>query len=1062
MSNWKLLSGVAAASIMTAAIVAPAEAQVTTSGVRGSITTPDGSPVSGANIVLTDTRTGFTRQLVSSATGNFSARGMNVGGPYRVEVSADGQPTFAVEGIFVDLGDVTDLNLQFPAADTDRMMDTVVVTASAGSIVQTAIGPSSSFTLEDLQNSPAINRDLKDIVRIDPRVFLDVANEDGIQCGGASPRFNSLTVDGVGLNDGFGLNDNGYPTQRSSFPFDAIQNVSVELAPFDVNYGTFTACNINAVTKSGTNEFHGSIFFDYTDDTLQGDTLSGQKISRPEFDEQRRGASIGGPIIKDKLFFFGAYEKFEGFDIFDRGPIGSGAGREVPDFTQADFDRIRQIAMNVYDYDPGGVPGAEPTSDEKYLMRLDWNINDQHRATATYLYNESISLQESDGDDDEFEYFNHLYGRGAELKAYSAAVYSDWTPNLSTEFRYSLNEVDFTQASIAGTDFGEVQVEVGGSTIYLGADDSRHSNDLNYNVETLRGVANYSWNDHLITFGGERIAYDIFNLFAQHTQGQWEFDSIDDFENGNLETFFYGNAASGNPADTSQEFTYEINTLFVQDEFELDNGVQITAGLRYDFYTSDDAPRLNENFVARNGFANTGTFDGESLLQPRFGVSWDYSDNLSLRGGFGLYSGGNPNVWLSNSFSNDGFSNIQQNSFALPLPGNLLDGSVTFLNDEGGMGRPIYGIPSEYVDAVENGTANSTVNAIDPNIKIPANWKFSAGFTYDFDLPNGFGNGYVLNGDILHTEIQSSFAVRDISRVVDGTAPDGRPIYRPTFGSRTNDFLLTNGEEGYETVISGSLAKSYDDLGKWADSFDWSIGYAYTEAKNSASQVSAIAFSNYTGTATTDPNNLPVTTSNYEIPHRWTMRMSWKKDFFEGLTTTATLFGQAYQGPAFSYTFGRDSSDVFGDVNDFRNLLYVPTGVDDPLVEFAPGFDTAAFFDYVDSRGLERGAITGRNDQDGQWTNQFDLYLEQEFPGVKADHRTIGFVTVENIGNLINDDWGQVHEASFFQTTSIVDLGDALNANGQYVYERFRDRNPETRITDQSFWNLRFGVRYEF
>ena len=722
MSNWRLLSGVAAASMMAVAIVAPAEAQLTTSGVRGSVTAPDGSPVSGATIVLIDTRTNFTREVVSSASGAFTARGMNVGGPYRVEVSADGQQNFALEGVFISLGEVTDIDLRFPAAEADRTLDTIVVTGSADSIMQTAIGPSSTFTLEDLQNSPAINRDLKDIVRIDPRVFLDLANEDGIQCGGASPRFNSLTVDGVGLNDGFGLNDNGYPTQRSSFPFDAIQNVSVELAPFDVNYGTFTACNINAVTKSGTNEFTGSLFFDYTDDTLQGDTLSGEKIDRPKFTERRRGGSIGGPIIEDKLFFFGSYEKFDGFDIFDRGPIGSGAGREVEDFTQADFDRIRQIAIDVYDYDPGGVPGAEPTSDEKYLLRLDWNISNNHRATATYLYNESISLQESDGDDDEFEYFNHLYGRGAELKAYSAAVYSDWTPNLSTEFRYSLNEVDFTQASIAGTDFGEVQVEVGGSTIYLGADDSRHSNDLTYNVETLRGVAIYSVGNHLITVGAERIGYDIFNLFAQHTEGQWEFDSIDDFENGVLETFFYGNAASGNPEDTSQEFTYEINTLFVQDEFQFDNGIQLTAGLRYDFYTSDDEPRLNQNFVDRNGFANTKTFDGESLLQPRLGFSWDYSDQLSLRGGVGLYSGGNPNVWLSNSFSNDGISNIQENSFGNPLPGNLLDGSVTFLNDEGGMGRAISGIPSEYVDAVETGSANSSVNAYDPNIEIPSIW----------------------------------------------------------------------------------------------------------------------------------------------------------------------------------------------------------------------------------------------------------------------------------------------------------------------------------------------------
>ncbi|GAB5458570.1 MAG: TonB-dependent receptor [Henriciella sp.] len=1061
MSNWKLLAGVAATSIMTAAIVAPAQAQVTTSGVRGEVTTPDGAPAANADVVISDSRTGFTRSVVTSNSGAFSARGMNVGGPYTITVSADGYQTFSVENVFLQLGDTANLALAFPSDSEERTLETVVVSGSAGGLVQTATGPSSTFTLSDLQNSPVINRDLKDIIRQDPRVHLDLSNQDGVQCGGASPRFNSLTVDGVGLNDGFGLNDNGYPTERSSFPYDAIQNVSVELAPFDVNYGTFTACNINAVTKSGTNEFHGSLFFDYTDDSLQGDTLSGEKIARPAFDEQRYGVSFGGPIIEDKLFFHVSYELFEGFTIFDRGPEGSGAGNEITNFTQADFDRILDISQRVYDYDPGGIPGAEPTEDEKILLRLDWNISNNHRATATYLRNEALTLTESDGDDDEFEFFNHLYNRGAELNAYSAQLFSDWTPNFSTEFRYSFNEVDFTQESVAGTDFGEVQVEVEDVTVYLGADDSRQSNDLNYDVTTLRGAGNYIWNDHSISFGAERLEYTIFNLFAQHTEGQWEFDTIDDFENGVLERFFYGNAASGNPLDVSQEFTYEINTLFLQDEYEFDNGIVLTAGLRYDFYTSDDEPRFNQNFVDRNGFSNTKTFDGESLLQPRIGLSWDYNEDLSLRGGVGLYSGGNPNVWLSNSFSNDGISNIQQSSFALPLPGNLLDGSVTFLNDEGDLGRPIYGIPSEYIDAVENGTANSTVNAIDPNIDLPANWKYAAGFTYNLDLPGKWGQGYRIDADILYTDIQSSFAVQDISRVQIGTAPDGRPIYDPTFGSRTNDFLLTNGAEGSELVLSGVISNSYSDL-SWADDLEWSLGYAYTQAENSASQTSAVAFSNYSATATTDPNNLPVTTSNYEIPHRITAKVSWEKDLFGDLTTRATLFGNAYQGPPQSFTFGGDAGDVFGDVDDFRNLLYVPTGIDDPLVEFAPGFDTDAFFAYVDAQGLARGAITERNADEGQWTNQFDLFLEQELPGIKPDHTTKLFFTIENVGNLINDEWGQVHEASFFQTTSIVDLAGDLNASGQYVFEEFRDRDPESRITDQSFWNMRIGIRYEF
>lgn len=1067
MSNWKLLSGVAAASLFTAAIVAPADAQVTSAGLRGDVMSPAGEAVAGATVRVIDTRTGATNTSTTSTSGQFQSRGLNVGGPYAIEIAAPGYQTTRVTDIYLQLGEMADVDLTFASAaeagaDAEARMDVITVSASSGSIIQTAIGPSASFSLEDIEEAPAINRDLKDIVRLDPRVYLDESFNDSIQCAGSHPRFNSLTVDGIGLNDGFGLNSNGYPTQQMPFPFDAIQNISVELAPFDVEYGSFTACNINAVTKSGGNEFHGSAFYDYGDDSLVGDSTEGEDYTATPFEEKRYGFTLGGPILKDRLFFFGAYEKFEGPGAeINRTPEGGG-GQVVDGFTQAEFDEISQIAQDVYGYNPGGIPASVGTEDEKYLLRLDWNITNNHRASVTYNYNEGFSLSESDGDNNEFEYANHLYNRGAELTAYSGQIFSDWTENFSTELRYSNNEVTFLQQSVAGTDFGEVQITdenteaVDGTnqvnTIYLGSDDSRHANQLEYTVANYKALGRYAFGDHNFTFGGERLEYDIFNLFVQEAEGEFRFDSIDDFRAGTPSRVIYENAAGTNDVnDGAAAFTYEVNTLYAQDEWTGPNGVTVTAGLRYDFYTSDSKPNFNQDFLDEYGFRNDENMDGRDLLMPRVGVTWDYQDNLSFRGGFGLYSGGNPNVWISNNYSNNGVTLFEANLRADDFgPGETLF-NIPTVADEGGQGRPIYGIPQELFDAVAGGAVSGPVNALDPDFEIPSEWKYSVGFTYNFDTPM-LGNGYVLNGDLLYSKVNEAPLVQAISLDQTGTAPDGRPIY----DENTDDFLLTNTDEGSTFVASFALANSFDTF---AGEFDWSLGYAFTEAEDVNPMTSSVAFSNWSNISVVDPNNPGVATSNYEIPHRFTGRISWEKNFFGEYATRATLFGQAYQARPFSFTYS--GASPFGDDTFGRSLVYVPTdGTSDPLINYAASdINWAEFFRYTDHYGLGRGSIAERNSGEGQWNNRFDVRIEQELPGAFQDHRTKVFAVMENVGNFINDDWGAYYQAGFPQDTEIV---SAEIVDGQYVYSGFNDTNPEFKSRALSVWAVRFGVKYDF
>ncbi len=654
-----LLSSVFATSAvaLSLTLAVPAMAQVTTSEINGTVTDASGSPISGAPVTIHNTATGFVRNISTDSSGRFTARGLSVTGLYNVSVTKSGLQGERVEDLALSLGNASNLNFVLGSED---ITDEIIVVAQRQVLADVAVGPSANFGITELQNAPAINRNITDIIRLDPRVYVDESSggQNAVQCVGQNNRFNSFTLDGVNLNDSFGLSGNGYPTERVPYPFDSIEQVSVEISPFDVKYGGFTACAINSVTKSGTNEFHGGAFVDYTDDGLRG-TKSSQSNSRDfaKFDQIRYGINVNGPIIKDKLFFNVAYEKLEGVNIFDDTALREGS------VTQAEVDRIAQIAQNVYSYDPGIIPSNFDNEDEKIIAKLDWNINSNHRAALTYIYNDGFNIVRSDGDADELEFSNHLYERGAKLNSITGALFSDWTDNFSTEINISKLDLDNRQISLGGTDFGEMRIPtVGaldangnpltdGADVYIGGDDSRQSNKLSYDLLKLNARAYYDVGDHSLTFGAGRNELDIFNLFVQHTETEIRFNSIDDFENQLAQRIYYNNSPDHNPDNAAADWGYAVNTLFAQDEFRLTDDLTVVGGLRYDWYTTSDNPTENPDFLADYGFSNSQTLDGEGLLQPRFGFTYDASADLQIRGGVGRYSGGDPNVWLSNTYS---------------------------------------------------------------------------------------------------------------------------------------------------------------------------------------------------------------------------------------------------------------------------------------------------------------------------------------------------------------------------------------------------------------------------
>jgi hypothetical protein len=1031
------LSRLAIAVALSVGLSAAAMAQETSSGINGKVLTPTGVAAAGTVVTVVHIPSGTTREVTVSNTGSFSLRGLRVGGPYKLVVDSDSFQDTTINDVFLELGTAFELDLTLENASN---IEVISVTASA---VNTSAfggtGPASFFDLDDLENSPAINRDINDIIRADPRIYVDESRNDSVQCGGASPRFNSLTLDGVRLNDGFGLNSNGYPTERMPFSFDSIQQVAVELAPFDVQYGGFTACNINAVTKSGTNELAGGIFYDYTSDSYRGDTVDGDQQDNGNYTEKRFGGHVGFPLIEDKLFFFGSYQKIEGVQLFDYAALGSRV-------TSDDISQITEIATRVYGYDVGSTPGSAPVEDENMLLKLDWNISDQHRASLLYNWADGFSISQSDGGSSSLSLSNHFYERGAELTYLVGSVYSDWSDNLSTEFRASKMKLDNRQTSLDSSGFAEAQIRTDSNgTVYIGPDDSRQSNDLNYDILNLKFAATYFLNDHKITAGIEYESQDIFNLFMQHTVGEYRFNSIADFEAGTPARIYYNNSAgTNNPADAGASFSYATTTVYAQDDFALTDDIDVMVGFRYDSYSSDDKPNYNANFERRYGFDNTGNVDGISLFQPRVGFTYSYADNLEFRGGFGLYSGGNPNVWISNAYSNDGVTNIGSRERDIPDFTNLFDTPLS------GEGRPIYDIPQAMFDTVANTTGgDGNVNATDPNFEIPSEWKYAVGATYITPQE------YIITADLMYTKRKDSAKVIDALLVETGnTLPDGRPEYASRLTERRftgSDFILTNsGQDGDTTVFSVSAMK------QWDNGIDAQLAYAYTKAEDANPMTSAVGFSNYVNFATSDPINPVVATSDYEIPQRFTFTLGYKTQFVDGYDTRFNLFAVAADGKPYSFVYG--NNDAFDyDASSSRQLIYVPE-VNDANVVYGPDFDLAGFDAFVDEFNLARGQIVGRNSQNADWWTKVDLRISQQLPGFTDDHKASAFLVIENFTNLLNDSWGDFRQGSF--------VGDrvveaSLNDSGQYVYESF-NASEQSVARAPSLWEIRVGVKYTF
>lgn len=994
----KSLAATVATAMLSFALVTPvAQAQETTAEVRGVVVNTSGAPLEGATVVVTSRATGISKTVEAGANGSYSVRGLPAGVAYDVEVKATGLQKSMTQNVSLAVGQSAVLNYNLSSVEE------VVVTGSQVVLAETAIGPNAIFDLASLQESPAINRDIKDVIAQDPRMFVDVTFNDAVQCNGANPRFNSLTVDGIRLQDGFGLNSNGYPTQRMPFSYDALSNVAVELAPMSVVYGGFSACNINAVTKQGANDMFGSAFYEYASDQFRGDKLEGDSIAQQAYTESKAGFELGGSLIEDELFFYVNYEKYDGADINSRGALGSGAVNEVL-VTQAELDRIAQIARDVYQYEPGtSVAEAFDFEDEKYLAKIDWYATDTQRLSMTYMYNDSFNFSPSDGAPNEFEFSRHFYKRGAELTSYVLNLYSSWTDNFETEIRYSFSDVDFLQQAVSGNDFAEFRIELSDVDVYLGQDDSRQANSLNWEIEQFVARGYYSLEDHRITVGYERDTNDMYNLFYQHVDTEVRFDGIDNFEAGIADRIYYGNAFSGNELETAAEWGYAINTFYIEDEWQVNSDLSVSYGLRYDYYETSDKPALNSDFLQEYGYPNTANVDGMDLLMPRLGFTYDLSDSMQLSGGIGLFSGGNPNVWYSNVYSNTNTSAVQTSDrgdidlFALEY--TLCESGVPVCG-------PGWGVPTYLQETVASGSgSNFEIVLMDPDFDTPSDWKYALSLSWETDA------GYLIVADAQITRGKDTAIYKhgDLEQV--GVTEDGYPDYDSV---RMPSFVLTNSSVGNE---SESLAVSV--FKEFENGLSMRAGYAYTDARDVNPMTSSVAYSNYTNRAFFDPEEEVLSRSNYSMTHRFTSVLNYSTKIIGNYSTRFSLFAQANSGYPYSLTLSTGGGTIG-----------------------AYGF--TPYLGFKENVLVEPGT---RNDKEGDSWTKADLKITQELPAFASDHRAQAWFVIDNVTNLLNDEWGVLYKVSFpYGVTQ-----DQID-NNQY----------QSRNGGVSLWEMKIGVKYNF
>ncbi|TMN44629.1 TonB-dependent receptor [Pseudoalteromonas sp. S2755] len=1026
----------------------------TSSSIKGQIVGPQGNPAADTKIIIVHEPTGTRRVVTTNDTGTYNASGLRVGGPYTITIDSNKFRDAELRNVYLSLGEAQKIDQQL----SELQMESIVVTGTP--VLFNSSANDTYYGADAIKSTPSINRDIKDVVRNNPLVVIQPGGDSSMTIAGSNPRTNSITVDGIPLNDDFGLNSGGYPTQRNPFPLDALDQVTVQVAPTNAKSSGFTGGNVDAVFKSGTNEITGSVFYEKMTDSWAGTPKNNGKEVPLEFEEENYGFSIGAPLIENKLFFFGAYEKYESPQSIEWGPAGSGIGANETKITQNDLAAVRKIASEVYGVDNIGGADTQPQlEDEKYIIKLDWNINDYHRANFIYMFNEGNRTNNMTDDADDLHLSTYWYNKSEKLNNFSSTLYSDWTDDFSTQISITSKSVETGQISLDSAlglgdiSISNIDVDGDGVTgdISFGSDASRHSNSLENDLTTFKFDGTYLLDEHTLEFGIKYDILDVENLYLDGSKGVITFNSLEDFAARQISRYTYSNGIGNNPDAVAAAFKRKDLALYVNDRWDFSDELAFSFGLRYERLGSDDKPAFNQDVLDRTGFDNTYNLDGADIWLPRAGFTYYMNEDVTIRGSVGRYAGGNPNVWISNSYSNDGFSRQNFSASDVTAPANILNT-----------------IPPEAIEGINNANRGSVSNFIDPNFDIPSQWTYMLNADVTLDIP-GLGDGFAWTTTAIFTDKENTAewvnaALLQEGDVVGSTADGALPFY----DTRELEIMLTNADKnGRSIILSTGLAKT------WDNGFKFDMSYTHQDITEGNPGGSSTGRSNYRFGHFLDHQETQIGTSSYETEHRFVLNLGYSTEFIENYKTNFNLFFERRSGSAYSHLtrwqnltggrfFNQDliQPSGFGSTFGGNYLAYVPTANDANVLRYE-GTTEAEVLAHYESLGLSgyAGGFVDRSTATSPWTTTMDLYVSQELPGFTKDHKGEVYFVVNNLLNLIDSSAGKVYTQDF-GTRNTLNM-DIDPATGKYIIGAPITSDYKFEAEDSTY-RIKIGVRYNF
>ncbi len=1022
-------------------IPALACAQGVVSGAfSGQVMDADGTPMPGVAIRAIHQPTGTIFTAVTRSDGRFFIPAVKVGGPYEITATLEGFKVEKQAAIRVKLGETKDLKFTLTLETIDA--GEIIVTASNPIINPSRTGASQNVTEELIESLPTISRQISDFTRMAPQFSSTDEVDGGFSAAGRSSRYNNIQIDGAQNNDLFGLGDTGAPGGQAlttPISLDAIQEFQIVLAPYDVRQGVFTGGGVNVITKSGTNDFHGSGYWYGRNENLVGNGPEDEKFA--EFTESIMGASFGGAIIKDKLFFFVSAESStkkvpENYFI-------SGTGSSSDFGYKDEADRFVSILQNKYGYDAGtyGAVANEQKSD-KIFLRLDWNINANHRlslrhnlvdATREVLYRSSpYSLTFGNGG----------YDFTSKTNSTVLQLHSTFSQTLFNELIINYTTIRDKRHGM-GEDFPRINVDVGNVSFATGTEEYSTANQLDQDLIELTDNLTLSSGDHTFVFGTHNEFFKFYNVFVRRLYGTYSFDSLDDLEAGNPSYYdhYYSNTSDPNaPA----EFSVAQIGLYAMDTWNVLPNLNLTIGLRADVPLMPDTPPANPAVEAAFGIRTDQNAGGNLLWSPRLGFNWDvFSDqSTQVRGGIGIFSGRTPYVWISNQYSNTGTE-----------LGRYRDYSPDFFITD-----PYNQPKSPYANNA------SSVNLIDDNYRFPQLWRFN--LAVDQKLPMGF-MGTV---EFVYSKSINEILYQNINIAPNGKyAFDGRALYgspstasyiygradyiNPDFGDVV---LLSNTNEGFQYALSFQLQK------EWGKGNNFNASYTYGMSKDLFGGTSSQALSNWQyNIHAGDPNKPVLSYSPHDVRHRFVFSITKRCELIAKAPTMVTLFYTGRSGKPYSTRYYNDfNGDGFN-----NDSIYVPASASELILLKGTWDDLDAYISGDPALDSHRGQVLPRNASRDPWYHRIDLKFAQSVPLPVLKNAKIQLtMDITNLLNMFNKEWG-VYKYIQYDDAPLTYRG-MDDDTGLPMFEFWgKTDSTDARYTLNqllSRWQMIFGVRVKF